>query len=178
MKQIKKLGGVATLLGAMFFASAPLRSEDFTLENDQVAVTCATKGGQLLPGTLRDKTNSETVNLGGELFSLELTNGAYLHANQFKLVGKPRVAPLPVNPGASRRAERLPGKELVAELVGADGNVRVTWHAILRDGSRYLRQEFVFQAGKTRSADGRCCCWTRPAAGRRAPPARWTARRC
>ena len=50
--------------------------------------------------------------------------------------------------GASRRAEQLPGKELVADLKSADGNLTVSWHAVLRDGLRYLRQEFTFTAGK------------------------------
>jgi hypothetical protein len=148
MKQIKNLGGIAALLGAVVFASAPLRAAEFTLDNDQVVVTCVTKGGRLLPGTLRDKRTGETVKLGDGLFTLVMTNGSFLHAGEFKLVGEPRVAPLAVNPGASRRAEQLSGKELVADLTSADGNLSVTWRAILRDGSRYLRQEFTFKAGK------------------------------
>jgi hypothetical protein len=148
MKQIRKLGGIAALLGMVVFANRTLRAADFTLENEQVAVTCTTKDGQLLPGTLRDKKTGETIKLGGDLFSLVLTNGSYLHATEFKLAGRPEVAPLAVNAGASRRAEQLPGRELVAEFASADGNVSVTWHAILRDGSRYLRQEFTFKAGK------------------------------
>ncbi len=36
-------------------------------------------------------------------------------------------------------------------LTSADGNLQVTWHAILRDGSRYLREQVViFTAGKNR----------------------------
>ena len=147
MKPIKKFGGAAALVGAVIFAGVPVRAADFTLENDQVALTCATKGGQLLPGMLRDKKTGETVKLGSELFSLVLTNGGYVHAVEFKLVGKPHVEPLPVNPVASRRAEQLPGKELVADLKSADGNLTLSWHAVLRDGSRYLRQEFTFAAG-------------------------------
>lgn len=147
MKQIKKIGGVAALAGAVIFASEPLRAADFTLENDQVTLTCVTKGGQLLPGTLRDKKSGEVVKLGGELFSLVLTNGGYVHAGEFKLVGKPHVEAPPVNPGASRRAEQLLGKELVANLQSADGSLTLGWRAVLRDGSRYLRQEFTFQAG-------------------------------
>jgi hypothetical protein len=38
---------------------------------------------------------------------------------------------------------------LVADLSSADGNLQVTWHAILRDGSRYLREEVVLKAGKS-----------------------------
>ena len=52
-----------------------------------------------------------------------------------------------MNPSASRFAERLPGKELVADLTSADGNLQVTWRVILRDGSRYLREQVVIKAG-------------------------------
>src|ERR1039458_3044227 len=103
MKQIRKLGGLAALLGMVVFANRTWRATDFTLENEQVAVTCTTKDGQLLPGTLRDNKTGETIKLGGELFSLVLTNGSYLHAGKFQLVGKTRIGPLPVNLGASRR---------------------------------------------------------------------------
>jgi hypothetical protein len=71
-----------------------------------------------------------------------------LHSCDFKLAGAQHVEPLPVNVGASRRAEQLSGKQIVAELTSADGDLTVTWRAILRDGSRYLRQEFTFKAGK------------------------------
>ena len=104
------------------FLAAQLRAAEFTLDNDQVAFTCNTKGGRLLPDSVRDKKTGQVVKLGADLFSLVLTNAAILHSGDFKLAGKPHVAPLPVNPSASRFAERLPGKELVAELVSSDGN--------------------------------------------------------
>ncbi len=148
MKQVKKLGGVTALLGMAILASTPLHARDFNLENDQVAVTCVTKSGQLLPGTLRDKKTGQTLSFQGELFTLLLTNGNFIHASDFKLAGPVKTEPLPVNPGASRFAERLPGEQLTAEMVSPDGNLHVTWHGILREGSRYLRQEYVFSAGK------------------------------
>lgn len=127
---------------------AQLRAADFTMDNDQVAFTCSSKGGRLLPGSLTDKKTGQVVKLGADLFSLVLTNVEIFHSGEFKLIGKPHVASLPVNPEASRLAERLPGKELVAELVSADGNLQVTWHAILRDGSRYVRERVEIKAGK------------------------------
>ena len=89
-----------------------------------------------LPVALQDKKTGQTVKLGADVFSLVLTNGDILRAGEFKLTGQPQIVPLPVNPNASRFAERLPGKELIANLTSADGNLQVTWHAILRDGSR------------------------------------------
>src|ERR1017187_3022600 len=148
---LKNPGGIAALLGAALLASSPsarLHAAELTLDNDQVTVNCTSKNGALLPGWLLDKKTGQKVNLGTDLFSLTLTNGEVWHSSQFRLAGEPRLAPLPVNPNASRLAERLPGRELVADLTSADGNLQVSWHVILRDGSRYLREEVVFTAGK------------------------------
>ena len=149
---LNNFGRIAALLAGALLASpqsARLRAAPFTLDNDQVSVTCKTKGGLLLPGPLKDKKTGQTVNLGADLFSLALTSGGVLRSSEFKLAGKPRVTLLPVNPDASRLAERLPGSELVANLASADGNVTVTWRMILRDGSRYLRQQMTIQPGKS-----------------------------
>ena len=130
-------------------ALANLQAAEFTLDNGQVTLHCQTKAGQLLPGSLLDIKTGQKVDLGTDLFSLELTNGEILHSGQFALIGTPRLAPLPVNLNAARFAERLPGRELVADLASPDGNLRVTWHAILRDGSRYVREQVVLQAGQS-----------------------------
>ena len=138
------------LLGAAVLTcwpNAPLHAAQFTLDNDQVSVNCQTKGGRLRPGWLQDKKTGQKVNLGADLFSLVLTNGEVLHSGQFKLISKPRIVPLPVNLNASRFSERLPGRELVADLASKDGNLQVKWEAILRDGSRYLREQVVLKAG-------------------------------
>ncbi|HEY4414672.1 MAG TPA: enterotoxin [Verrucomicrobiae bacterium] len=126
----------------------------YTLQNDQVTATWKTEGtlfssSSLAPDSIQDRKTGQTLAIKGDLFDVVLTNGDYLSSANFKLAGKVRTEALPVNPDASRMAERIGGKQLVADLVSADGNLRVTWHAILRDGSRYIRQEYVFTAGKT-----------------------------
>lgn len=131
------------------FHSAQAGAEEFTLANDQVKFTCKTPGGALLPDSLEDKNTGEVVKLGAEMFSLLLTNGDFIHAADFRLAGPVQTELLAENPDASRFAERQPGKQLSAEMISADGNIRVKWQAILRDGSRYLRQKFMFQAEKT-----------------------------
>ncbi len=149
---LKNPGRLAALLGALLLANwlaARAQAATFTLDNDQVTVTCQTKGGRLLPGSLQDKKTGQIVKLGADLFSLVLTNGDFLHSGEFKLIGKPRIVQLPVNLNAARFSERLPGRELFADLISPDGNLALTWHAILRDGSRYLREQVVFQAGKS-----------------------------
>ena len=128
---------------------ARLSAAEFSLANDQVTLTCQTKGGKLLPGQLTDNKTGQIVKLGTDVFSLVLTNGDILHSGDFKLSGKPHLAPLEVNAAASRYSDRLPGQELVADLVSPDGNLHVTWHAILHDGSRYLRERVYLTAEKS-----------------------------
>ena len=149
IKQLKLAGGTVALLAAtalMNLSTARLHAAEFTLNNDQVVFTCKTKGEVLWPDSLKDKKTGQIVKLGNELFSLLLTNGEFVHAADFRLVGSVHAEQLTGNPSASRVAERLPGRQLTAEMASHDGNLHVTWHGILRDGSRYLRQEFVFQA--------------------------------
>jgi hypothetical protein len=147
-----KLFEIAALISVVVFATfltPRLNAATLSLENDEVTITCETKAGHLLPGSVQDKKTGQRVKLGADLFTLVLTNGEILHSGQFKLTGKPRVAPLPVNTTAARFAERLPGREIVANLASSDGNLAVEWRIILRDGSRYVRQKMILRADKT-----------------------------
>ena len=139
------LPALVALAGLVFLSSA--EAATLSLKNDRIAATWRTDGETLAPDSVQDTKTGQTLAIGGELFDLVLTNGDYVHAANFKLVGDVRSEPLPVNPGASRLAERLPGNQLVAKLVSPDGNIQVTWRAVLRDGSRYLRQDYTFTAG-------------------------------
>jgi hypothetical protein len=145
-----RLYTTTVILAAACF-SIPLArasAKEFTLANDQVTFVCKAEKGVLSPDSLTDKSGGQAIKLGTEMFSLLLTNGNFVHAADFKLAGAVHTESLTASPGASRFSERLPGKQLCADLVSADGNIHVTWHGILRDGSRYLRQEFVFKAEK------------------------------
>lgn len=123
-------------------------AEEFGLTNDLVAFTCKSEDGKLLPATLTDLKSGQSLKLGSRLFSLLLTNGDFIRSGNFRLAGSVQSETMEANPVASRFSERLPGRQLSAELVSADGNVHVTWHGLLRDGSRYLRQEFIFKAAE------------------------------
>jgi len=129
-------------------ASVTVQAATVSLQNDQVVAAWKTQGKALWPLSLQDKQTGQEIPLRGELFRLVLTNGSSIPASDFKLNGPVRTEALPANPGASRFAERLPGRQLQAELVSADGNIHVAWRAILRDGSRYLREQFRFAARK------------------------------
>src|SRR5208282_4591384 len=134
----------AMLLGGLALTSA--QAATVSLQNDQVVATWKTQGKALWPLVLQDKQTGQEIPLRGELFRLVLTNANSIRASDFKLGGSVRTEALSANLNASRFAERLPGRQLRAELVSADGNIHVTWRAVLRDGSRYLREQFSFGA--------------------------------
>jgi hypothetical protein len=136
------------VLAGVALSSPQVRAATVKLKNDQVTATWTTRDKMLWPQSLKDKASGETLPLRGELFGLMLTNGEVIPASSFKLVGDVTTESLRANPGASRFSERLSGQQLTARLVSGDGNLHVTWHGILRDGSRYLREEFIFTAGK------------------------------
>jgi hypothetical protein len=137
---------LAMLLAGL--TSTAIHAATVSLQNDQVAAAWTAQGKRFSPLSVQDKQTGQQIPLRGELFRLVLTNGNFLNASDFRLRGPVRTEALPGNPGASRFAERLPGRQMVAELASADGNIQVTWCGILRDGSRYLREEFSFAARK------------------------------
>jgi hypothetical protein len=145
LQQLLALAGAAVWL-AMVPAGA--FAEAVTFSNDQVIASWKVEHEQLQPDFVQDRQTGQTVQLRGELFSLVLTNGAFVNASNFKLAGPVRTETLAANPRNSRFAERLPGRQVVAELVSADGNLRVAWRAVLREGSRYVRQQVEFQAAQ------------------------------
>lgn len=150
MKNRSLIRPLAVLIGAALITGfpAPPRCAAAALGNEQVTFTCQTRGDRLVPESLKDEKTGQIVKLGPELFSLLLTNGDFIHGADFKLAGAVRTEPLTANPAASRFSERLSGKQITAEMVSKDGNIQVTWRGVLREGSRYLRQEFTFKAVK------------------------------
>jgi hypothetical protein len=144
MRSLHKLRFSAAFLLLGLAALLPASAATFTLTNDQVVATWKIDDQTLSPDSIQDVKTGQLLPIKSDLFDLVLTNGDYLRSTSFKLVGEVKLEPLPVNADAARLAEHLPGNRLVAELVSADGNLHVTWHALLRDGSRYVRQEYIF----------------------------------
>lgn len=80
------------------------------------------------------------------VFSVWLGDGSRIDANGLKLDGEPRTRRLEADHGAARYAARVPGREITATFTAAAGRLEIGWHGILRDGSRYLRQEIELRA--------------------------------
>src|SRR5882724_5570972 len=112
------------LAGTALFSSN-VNAATVSLKNDRISAEWKIHDRMLWPDSLKDLTTGETLALRGELFGLTLANAGFIHGSGFKLVGEVKTEPLPVNPNASRFAERLPGSQLTAEMVSADGNLHV-----------------------------------------------------
>ncbi len=84
---------------------------------------------------------------GGELFILHLGNGKKINSSELK-AEKFGVIELKPNPKSATLAEREPGKAIAATFSALNGALRITWRAVLRDNSHYLRQELKLSADK------------------------------
>lgn len=81
---------------------------------------------------------------GSELFELTLGNGERTVKASDMTLEAVREVQLRGDATAAKGSERLNGKALEADF--SDGALRVTWRAVLRDGSHYLRSEIEVRA--------------------------------
>ena len=131
--------------------SAPVRQEAGTiaLSNHAISATWSVRGGSLRWQSLTNHFTGATLPLDGSVFELVPKEGPVLRSSDFKMVAAPALREISASPGSqatSRAADRLPGHELSAELVDASGNIQITWKAILREETNYIRQEVTIRA--------------------------------
>lgn len=138
--RFRSSGGELTLSNDAI--SASWRVDGRTLVDGGVLVD----GGALRGGVATDVVTGATTRLSESSFALVLGDGATLDARAFRLVRMPSNESLAGNARASRAAERIGGQSIVATFEDAEHRVRATWRAILRDGSRYVRQEVALEA--------------------------------
>ncbi|MGH9590955.1 MAG: enterotoxin [Terracidiphilus sp.] len=81
-----------------------------------------------------------------QLFRLRFADGSMIAASQTRLTSAPAEMAIAPKPAASRLAERLPGRELCADLSLEEHGLAAHWCAILRNGTNYLRQEVTLKA--------------------------------
>ena len=110
----------------------------YTLSNNVLAASFMRLGDAIY------FAGSEAMNLvaGTEPFTVAFGNGDNVPASAMTLKGV-AVETLTANATAIGGAEHFAGKQLVAnyEYTYKDSTVAITWRAVLRDGSHYLRTE-------------------------------------
>jgi hypothetical protein len=122
------------------------QGSELSLANDAIAVAWSVAGGAFRAVRLEDRVNHATLDLPADAFTLALGGGVVLRSSELRVEGAPRVEPLEGNPRASRYVERLGGRQVTVVLRDPAGRLRIRWRGILRDGSRYVRQEIRLEA--------------------------------
>jgi hypothetical protein len=124
----------------------------FALENAVIRCEWMTGGGRLKPVCIEDKLSKTTLSLGdGECFRFIVaqtpaSQGREVRASDLQIVGKPKLTTLKPVAGTRRLAERRGGRLVTVELASADGNLKLQWRAMLRDGANYVRQHLAVTA--------------------------------
>jgi hypothetical protein len=112
-----------------------------TLSNRQVAATWQVAGSRLRMqrwGPLNYVGGALPV---GEPFVIVLSGGKTIAAGEMTITGTPRVQALAAIPDAPRLADREAGQQAVVTLTSPEIPGPVTWRAVLRQSSAYIRQE-------------------------------------
>jgi hypothetical protein len=122
------------------------QGDTLTLSNEAIAASWSVRDGALRWKSLANHFTGATLLLDNEAFDLVPREGSVVRSTDAKIVGQPVIEPMPDSPAASKAADRLPGRQIRAELVDASGNVRITWKAMLRQGANYIRLEVTIRA--------------------------------
>ncbi|MBV9075663.1 MAG: enterotoxin [Acidobacteria bacterium] len=95
---------------------------------------------------VRDKLSGKSIAVDRDVLTLVLRNGRVVKSSKLRVAGTAKIVRLQADPNASRLAEHFPGQEIELQFEDKSHQFEATWHAILRDGSNYIRQEITISA--------------------------------
>ena len=123
------------------------RAQTLTLSNAAISAQWSVDAGHL--HFLRvAEPNGAVLDVPDDVFTLLLADGEPIRASEMRVVGSPRVEAIAARAGASRLAERLPGRQVSVRLEDFAKRIQVDWRAELRDGARYIRQEITARTSR------------------------------
>lgn len=122
--------------------------ESVTLKNAVFSASWTVRDGRPEPAEISDLTAGLKLSQAGRpLFRLK-TEAGEISSATMRPVGGIRVSDIAANPRAPRACDRFAGKAVTASFADAASGITVHWRALLRDGSNYVRQEFVITGTK------------------------------
>ncbi|MDE3151739.1 MAG: twin-arginine translocation signal domain-containing protein [Gemmatimonadota bacterium] len=127
-------------------AAAAHRAGELSLGNAAINGVWSVAGGRLTAVRAEDRVHQRPLALPAAVFTLTMADGRTVAADAMRVIGEPAIERIGAEPGASRYAERVGGRRITVTLRDDAANLDVTWRAVLRDGSRYLRQELTLAA--------------------------------
>lgn len=128
-------------------ASAEQDASGYTLSNNILTAKFILRNGSLSFGGMTSKLGP-VAKAGDELFIINLQDGRSIKSSELK-AGNVKFVSLQPNPKAFRLADRFPGKAVSATFQALNGTFRISWRAVLRDHSHYLRQELRLASTKS-----------------------------
>jgi hypothetical protein len=127
-------------------ARAAAVADELTLGNAAITATWTTSGGVFRPARMFDGLNKSVLPTSAHAFVLTFADRSTLRSSDMRITVPPRTEALTAHPGASRKAEQLAGHQITVTLRDTSGRVEAVWRGILRDGSKYIRQEVTLRA--------------------------------
>ncbi len=127
-------------------AKAEVRGQVLLLSNRTMESRWSVREGKLTGLKFVIRGTGAEIALPSDPFLLILKDGSSLRASEMRLSDGPRVQALRADPGASRAAEHFAGQAILVGLQDDARKISITWRAILRDESNYVRQEITIAA--------------------------------
>ncbi len=130
-------------------AKGTIDGTSLALKNDMLSFAWETSEGRLKPASATNKLSAAVLRLAKTecfqivLASSPLPGSRIVKASDLAIVGQPELKKLKPDNHSPRLAERFGGKQIVVNLASSDGNLRVQWRVVLRDGSNYVRQHVL-----------------------------------
>jgi hypothetical protein len=134
------------LLETRSTVQADIQGKEVSLGNEFISARWELSPTGLRLLRVRDPRSGRGVEGPTPAFSLTLPDGSQITSSAMKLIGPSRIEVLHPLSHAARFSERVSGRAVTAIFRDAQGRVRATWRAILRDGSHYIRQEVTLEA--------------------------------
>ena len=127
-------------------AIASANADVYTLGSGQMKAQWQVIDGHLQPMNLYDRITGRSIPLGNTDFSIQFALGPAILSNQLRVDGKPHVESLKRDASSPKASDHVNGKQFVVALSDPDGRFKATLSAVMREGSRYLREEVSITA--------------------------------
>ena len=127
-------------------ATAAIEGDKLRLSNRAIAAEWQLHEGGLIANTLTDYLTNRTISLAANAFVVSLRDGNVLKSSEMHVIAPPRMEKLEPDPNAAQLAARFGGWQIEVGLSDPGKRLQVTWRAVLRDGSTYVRQEVTLSA--------------------------------
>jgi hypothetical protein len=129
-------------------AALVLDSKTIVLQNNVLKQSWKVTNNKLVSEKIIDIQGNSSIDLSiTELFSV-VVDGKPQNSSEFKVMTAPKEYELMPTKESGRLSQHLSGKAVKALLISKDGKMYVQWTAILRDGSNYVQQQFVFSTNQ------------------------------